>query len=276
MAMVDTGNLASRDELSFASGRRINAYVAPEARILARPRDLLPGGVSAAVRPHHRPPQPQPLPVVRGQADPSAAAEALVSDPAVGAVPSRPGDAAAPDPRRRSERRPPRPAATGRRLRPPRARRRGRGSPPPAESRRGRPHRRHRSPSARLRRGWVCSPCCSDRVTGWLGGGAGFRPDRLSALSSPARPALGLSQPAPGQRPPPRPAGADAGAPPAGRLLGRRAAGGEPAGADPHRRPAGGGDLRRPRRRRPWAASTSSRSSSWRARRRPRSNAVSY
>ena len=34
VAMVDTGNLTSRDELSFASGRRINAYVAPEARVL--------------------------------------------------------------------------------------------------------------------------------------------------------------------------------------------------------------------------------------------------
>jgi MshEN domain len=34
VAMVDTGDLAARDELSFASGKRIAVHVAPEARIL--------------------------------------------------------------------------------------------------------------------------------------------------------------------------------------------------------------------------------------------------
>lgn len=34
VAMVDIGNLTSWDELSFASGKRINAHVAPEARVL--------------------------------------------------------------------------------------------------------------------------------------------------------------------------------------------------------------------------------------------------
>ena len=179
-AMVDTGNLASRDELSFAAGKRINAYVAPEARILAALetyyQEECPPRFTRIIdrlnRSHVLWPE---------AADPSAGVEVLVSDPALDLFP--PAPQSLPSPILAAAPLAHRPAAAA-------------SAPPPSLDTAA-------QLAAAADRGEIGNLVVSellrdfervglfavrrDRVTGWLGGGAGFKADRLSALTIPLR-----------------------------------------------------------------------------------------
>jgi MshEN domain len=194
-AMVDTGNLNSRDELSFASGRRVNAYVAPEARVLGALevyyQEECPPRFSRIIdrlnRSHFLWSEPG------GQ---SLAAEAQVSDPEFELFPTTPQMlpppilGAAPSGRRPAA---PTPAPA---------------PPPPTAPPAPTMPTALTAPidiGARLAtagdRDVIGALVLSDllrdfdrvglfavlrdRVNGWLGGGAGFKPDRLSTLSIP-------------------------------------------------------------------------------------------